>query len=46
MNAAFEDAIVFPFEHRIASMPNEESDRHCVALAIESNSETIVTANL
>jgi excisionase family DNA binding protein len=43
---AFPEALVRSHEALIASMPNDEKDRHVAAVAVKCGAQTIVTCNL
>ncbi|MCB9933004.1 MAG: PIN domain-containing protein [Planctomycetes bacterium] len=45
MQEAFEDALVEGHEPLIASMPNDEKDRHVAAAAVHADADLIVTQN-
>lgn len=46
MERAFPDAEVTGFEALIASMPNDEQDRHVLAAAVKAGAQVVTTANL
>lgn len=45
MQEAFDDAMISGHEPLIASMPNDEKDRHVAAAAVHADADLIVTQN-
>jgi predicted nucleic acid-binding protein len=46
MEEAFPDAMVIGYEGLVASMQNDEKDRHVTAAAVKAGAQVIVTSNL
>ena len=46
MERAFPEAEVIGYESLIASMPNDEKDRHVLAAAVKAGAQVVTTANL
>ena len=46
MTSAFPEAMVKDYESLIASMPNDEEDRHVAAVAVKAEAQIIVTNNV
>ena len=46
MEAAFPDAMVAGYQHRIRDMRNDSKDRHVAAAAVQGGATVIVTQNL
>lgn len=46
MRTAFPDALIEEYQPLVASMTNDEGDRHVLAAAVASGTQTIVTFNL
>jgi predicted nucleic acid-binding protein len=46
MASAFPEALVTGHEPIVASMPNDEKDRHVVAAAVKAGAQVVVTSNL
>lgn len=46
MRDAFPEALIRGHEELIASMPNDEKDRHVAAVAVKAGAQVVVTSNL